>query len=77
MSNSKAFTKTRTFTDAEGIKKAVDEGKAVFWASSNYKVIKDSIGQYLIHSQFNDNFTGLTYADEITLNGDISDFYMA
>ena len=30
------------------IKKAVDEGKTVCWATPAYRVIKDSIGQYLI-----------------------------
>ena len=38
----------------EEIKQAVLAGKHVHWASENYLVIRDSIGQWLIWSQFND-----------------------
>lgn len=41
------------------IVKAIDSGKKVCWAHNGYKVIKDSIGQYLIHCTMNDNYVGL------------------
>ena len=31
------------------IKKAIDDGKKVCWSNRAYDVIKDKIGQYLIH----------------------------
>ena len=58
------------------IKKAIAAGKTVHWASSNYVVIKDSIGQYLIHCKGNDNYIGLTHQDGITMNGHEKDFYI-
>lgn len=57
------------------IKTAIKEGKKVFWATDNYEVIKDSIGQYLIHSKFNNHYTGLTHMDNVTMNGKEKDFY--
>jgi len=41
------------------IKAAVDRGEIVYVASDSYKVIKDSIGQYLIKCGFNDYCIGL------------------
>lgn len=58
------------------IKKAVDAGKQVFWASLNYAVIKDNIGQYLIHSKCNDHYIGLTWRDGTTLNGREDEFFV-
>lgn len=37
------------------IKAAVDAGKQVFWSNLNYEVIKDKVGQYLIHSKCNNH----------------------
>ena len=60
------------------IKAAVDAGKDVRCGSDSYKVIRDSIGQYLIVCSFNDYCIGLhgregtEYADK--LNG--RDFYV-
>lgn len=58
------------------IKAAIEEGKKVYWFNSNYSVIKDRIGQYLIHSQINDYYTGLTHRDEVTMNGKEEDFFI-
>jgi hypothetical protein len=58
------------------IKNAVESGKTVHWASDNYKVIKDSIGQWLIWSQCNNNYCGLTWRDNVTVNGEPEQFYI-
>ena len=50
-------------------------GGKVYWHNDNYEVIKDSIGQYLIHSRFNDHYIGLTHSDKKTMNGKEEDFY--
>ena len=57
------------------IKKAVDEGKQVHWSNVGYTVIKDNIGQYLIQ-HWNGHCIGLTWADNVTLNGKEEDFYI-
>jgi hypothetical protein len=54
---------------------ALEIGKKVYWHNDNYEVIKDSIGQYLIHSKFNDYYIGLTHSDKKTMNGKEEDFY--
>ena len=41
------------------IVKAIDSGKKVCWGHIGYNVIKDSIGQYLIHCTMNDTYVGL------------------
>lgn len=61
----------------EQIKEALEQGKIVHWASENYRVIKDSVGQYLIHSIGNDHYIGLTHQDGVTLNGREEQFYIA
>jgi|TARA_R110000803_G_scaffold122915_1_gene190904 hypothetical protein len=58
------------------IKEAVNSGKSVHWKSDNYVVIKDSIGQWLVHSQGNDCYAGLTWRDGVTMNENESDFYV-
>jgi hypothetical protein len=60
----------------EEIKKAVDDGLTVHWANELYTVIKDKIGQYLIHCRSNDHCIGLTWMDNTTLNGDETEFYI-
>ena len=60
----------------EDIKQAVNNGLYVYWNNPSYKVIKDKHDQYLIHYIHNDNYTGLTHKDGITLNGDIKDFHI-
>lgn len=56
------------------IKKAIEEGKKVFWCNELYKVIKDTKGQYLI--KCNDHCIGLTYNDGVTLNGKEEQFFI-
>ncbi|TRD15771.1 hypothetical protein [Palleronia caenipelagi] len=58
------------------IKKDVDEGKTVFWVNHGYRVIKDSIGQYLIVFEPNGNVIGLTNRAGTRLNGAEADFYL-
>ena len=41
------------------IVKVIDSGMNVCWSHIGYKVIKDSIGQYLIHCTMNDTCVGL------------------
>lgn len=57
------------------IKNAVDSGKKVFWKSNAYIVVKDSKGEYLIKCTINNSCIGLTWADNVTLNGKESDFF--
>ena len=61
----------------EEIKKAVDDGKTVHWASDIYNVIKDDIGQYLIKCELNDHCIGLTWLDGVTMNGAEDEFFLA
>jgi hypothetical protein len=58
----------------EQIKKAIAEGKKVYWSSGLYEVIKDG-NQYLIKCSSNGHCIGLTWADGKTLNGKESDFF--
>ena len=60
----------------EEIRKAVDDGKDVRWATDNYRVVKDVKGQYLIVSQQNQHCIGLTWSDNQTLNGKPVEFYI-
>lgn len=57
------------------IKNLVTKGIKVFWINDNYEVIKDSIGQWLIHSKSNDNYVGLTNIKG-ELNEDEKDFFI-
>ena len=59
------------------IKNAVNAGRTVHWKSEIYDVIKDQIGQWLIRCKQNQNYTGLTHKDEVTMNGNEEDFYVA
>lgn len=61
--------------NTQEIKQSVDNGIPVYWANQGYVVIKDSIGQYLIHCTMNDSYIGLTHADGETLNGKESQFF--
>ena len=58
------------------IKEAIANGETVHWKSSAYQVIKDNKGQYLIKC-INGSCIGLTWADNVTLNGEEEDFYKA
>jgi len=58
------------------IKQAVKEGTTVCWATPAYRVIRDSIGQYLIVCLLNEHCIGLTWRDNITLNGEKHEFFI-
>lgn len=62
------------------IKAALAAGHDVHWKNKGYRVIKDSIGQYLICWNMcgpDANYIGLTWLDGETLNGKPSDFFVA
>jgi hypothetical protein len=63
-----------TFHTIADIKKAVDEGKPVYWGNKKYRVVKDSIGQYLIICGLNGHCIGLTNQEDTLLNGNIEEF---
>lgn len=56
------------------IKSAVDSGNHVQWCSPAYRVIKDSLGQYLVECMLNGHCWGLTNIGGDRLNGDESEF---
>ena len=57
------------------IETAIYNGFTVYWKNSNYQVIKDKIGQYLIKCSSNSHCVGLTKADG-TLRDDPKDFFL-
>lgn len=57
------------------IKAAVMAGHKVYWMNPAYEVICDKVGQWLIVYNKNQSTIGLTYRDDVTLNGLESDFY--
>ncbi len=59
----------------QDIKDAIEEGREVYWANISYRVIKDSIGQYLIKHDSGDCI-GLTNQAGDTLNGDETEFFI-
>lgn len=58
------------------IKAAIEAGKRVYWKNPAYQVIKDRIGQHLVHCTLNDSYHGLTHRDGITVNGKPEDFHI-
>lgn len=58
------------------IKSAVDNGKEVHWKNELYQVVKDNKNQYLIKCISNNHCIGLTWVDDVTLNGKEEDFYI-
>lgn len=56
-----------TLTTLEQIQSAVDSGLTVYCDNDHYVVIKDKIGQYLIHAVGSDYYIGLNGASG--LNG--------
>ena len=61
----------------EEIKLAVDSGKTVHWVNTDYIVIKDSFGQYLIKYTPDGFCIGLTNRAGDKLNGRPDQFYTA
>ncbi len=55
---------------------AIEAGKKVYWSNRNYQVVKDKIGQWLIVCRMNNYCIGLTWADEVTMNGKPEDFHL-
>jgi len=60
----------------EQIKKAIEEGKKVYWGNRAYEVIKDSVGQYLVYCSLNEYCFGLTHVDGVTLSERESSFFV-
>ena len=58
------------------IKEAVSQGRPVHWATKAYRVVKDSLGQWLIVCTFNDYCIGLTWRDGVTVNGKPEEFFI-
>ena len=58
------------------IKAAVRAGKTVHWASTNYVVEEDRIGQWHIICLSNRHCIGLTWQDGVTLNGREDQFFV-
>ncbi len=59
------------------IKIAVDAGQTVHWANIDYRVHKDSLGQYLITFEPNGSTIGLTDREGQRLNGKEAEFFIA
>ena len=60
----------------EQIKYNISIGKKMHWSNIGYEVIRDNVGQYLIKCTSNGSCIGLTWADEVTLNGREDDFFI-
>ena len=65
------------------IKDAVEAGKTVHWATKAYVVLKDNLRdgshQWLIaynRGQRDANYIGLTWTDEVTVNGRPEEFFV-
>jgi hypothetical protein len=58
------------------IKEAIAQGKRVCWASEAYDVIRTKSGEYLIVCSLNNNAIGLTWTDDVTVNGKPEDFFI-
>jgi len=58
------------------IKQAIDNGLDVYYKNFNYKVVKDTLGQYLIICKSNLSCIGLTWRDSEKLNGQEKDFFI-
>jgi len=67
---------TKWIMSLSDIKTALNNGYKVYWANKGYEVIKDSIGQYLIHCTMNDTYVGLTKVNGSFRNGDQEQFFM-
>jgi hypothetical protein len=59
------------------IKDAVLDGRTVHWKNHLYRVVCDSIGQWLIVCPSTKGCWGLTWADETTMNGKEEDFFVS
>ena len=57
------------------IKQAVDNGKTVLWKDCGYEVIKSN-DDYFIKCRSNNHMIGLTWSDDVTLNGKEEDYLL-
>ncbi len=62
------------FSTAQEIMAAVDRGESVYWHSLRYPVHKDHVGRYFIGE--GPGMVGLTWADGVTLNGRVDEFFV-
>lgn len=60
----------------QDIKRAVESGETVHWASVAYRVVLDAVGQWIIVCSHNDHAVGLTWRDGVTLNGEPEQFFV-
>jgi hypothetical protein len=58
------------------IKDAVLQGNKVFYGHKGYEVIIDKHNQWFIHCIANGHCIGLTWADDVTLNGIEQEFFI-
>lgn len=58
------------------IKNAIDQGLKVHWSHDGYQVVKAG-DRYLIKYLDNDSCISLTWSDNVTLNGNESQFFIA
>jgi hypothetical protein len=58
----------------EEIKAAVLGGQTVIWVNPDYRVICDSIGQWLVVCKGSGGCWGLTHSDKVTMNGELEEF---
>lgn len=65
-----------TLLTVGAIKNAVEAGNTVYAGTKAYRVIKDSLGQWLIKCDLNGYCIGLTWRDGQTLNGNPGDFFI-
>ena len=56
--------------------KKIDGERTVHWASCSYRVIKSKWGEFMILCDLNDSCVGLTWKDEVTMNGEEKQFYI-
>lgn len=59
------------------IKEAVNQGKTVHWSNKGYRVFKDNLDQWFILCDQNQYMIGLTWRDNVTLNGKPEQFFLA
>jgi hypothetical protein len=58
------------------IKDAVLAGHTVHWKNRLYRVVHDCVGQWLIVCPSTKGCWGLTWADDVTMNGHQNDFFI-
>jgi hypothetical protein len=72
----KAKGGAKRLTSLSDIKEAVLSGKTVHWQNELYRVVHDSVGQWLIVCQSTKGCWGLTWADGVTMNGKPEEFFV-